>query len=188
MDTIAVDIDGVLANFSHKLCYVFKKLYNKDLESVPIQSFDLRNVLCLDSLEDYKIMYNIFKDNDNFPPMPGAVDACNLLREHYNIIAVTARKSRHQLLTREWLIDNELSFIKPYFLENFQSVPDFDFLIDDSPKKIAILRHKTRKQAYLLQHEQNFGAKNILERYEPVKSWSHFVDQLYNYNYREVRQ
>ena len=94
------------------------------------------------------------------------------------MIAVTARKQKK--ITYEWLDKNGLGYIVPYFidLQPLNSIPDFDYLLDDSPKKIARLIDNTKKQAFIFESSQNINCVDILNRYVRVKDWEDFLSKV----------
>ena len=181
--TIAVDIDGVLANFLHKLNYVWLEIYGYGLPLEEIKSFDLKNNLCLDKQEYALLMHKVFIDNDNFPPNIGALDVYKFLKDsqHCDIIAVTARHLDGKELTKEWLYNNGFGYLRTYYMDEYDSIPEFDFLLDDSPFKIATLRDKTRQQAFLMRGVQNSNMLNVLGRYTEVPNWYYFLRELNEY-------
>ena len=92
------------------------------------------------------------------------------------MIAVTARRDVD--ITYEWLQMNELGFIGPYFMTLTGDIPSFDYLLDDSPKKIARLVHKTKKQAFLFSTPWNEHCYDLFGRWSRIDNWSHFLHEM----------
>lgn len=174
--TIALDIDGVLADFNVRMKHVMQEDFNINPNIFKIVQWDFKHAYGLTKDEEKHLMSRIFESNDHFPPMPGAIQGVNsLLEKGYDIIITTARKNPAN--TQEWLEINGLDFIKPYHID-LEECPEFDYLLDDSPKKVGKLQGKIKKQAFLFDSIQNKDCVDIFNRYIRVYSWDDFLETL----------
>jgi 5'(3')-deoxyribonucleotidase len=174
---IAIDIDGVLADFACKLKSVVREKYHYTLENEDIQQLNLKYLLGLNDQEERQIMDAVFADNQNFPPVGKAIESCHRLEDAgYELMIVTARYSVS--VTLEWLRLHKL-LIVPYFINiDMKNIPDFDYLLDDSPVKIARLAEKTRLQAFLFDTPWNQNCIDLRGRYQRIFNWDHFIKKM----------
>lgn len=173
---IALDVDGVLADFNTRMCHVLKEDFNIVLNPSKLIHWDFNHAYGLTRDEEKQLMTRIFDSNTHFPPMPGAIAGVNALVERgHDLIITTARKDPSN--TQEWLEINGLDFIMPYHI-SLEECPEFDYLLDDSPKKIAQLQGNIRKQAFLFDSIQNKDCIDLLNRYTRVYEWGGFLETL----------
>lgn len=173
----ALDIDSVLADFMVKMADVVQKKYGVDLNIDVQTQVDFRHAYCFNHEEEREMMKAIFTDNNNFPPVHGALEGYKELEEMgFEVISITARKERE--ITYDWLKKNNFSSIVPFFLDLGDEIPMFDYLLDDSPKKIARLEPYIRKQAFLMDTPQNENCVDLKNRFIRVRNWDDFVRKI----------
>jgi 5'(3')-deoxyribonucleotidase len=131
--TIAVDVDGVLANQIEGILPVVKQMHDIDLK------YDSVTDWCL-KIGDTSIDRIIVSQQQersyvlNMPVHAGAKKALDrIIRRHYVAIA-TARPPTSDTWTQEWLRKNSISYDRFYNLKEggkHNAGEDFDVLIDD---------------------------------------------------------
>ena len=175
--TVALDVDGVLADFNTRMRHVMAEEYGfLDPNTIQIIQWDFNHAYGLTKAEEKHLMARIFASNDHFPPMPGAIEGVNgLVERGHDVIITTSRKDPGN--TQEWLEINGLDFIQPYYID-LEDAPKFDFLLDDSPKKMGKLRNNIQQQAFLFNSEQNKDCVDIFDQWIRVYGWDGFLDTL----------
>ena len=174
---VALDIDGVLADFEKQFNRKYREYFGfENQDNLILSSVALEDYLCLDK-EELQSFITYLLDDMDCPVIPGAVEGCASLREMgCHLIIITNRLCDEA--TRNWLEVNGFWNIKPYFLKLGDDIPSFDYILDDSPHKIAALLWKTNHKSYLMKSVQNLGCSNILNRYECVENWADFLNKI----------
>lgn len=179
--TIAVDIDGVIANQVHDLLRRVKEDYGIDLAfedineyNPPIGPVDFWHVIT-EAQKDFRYLRDM-------PPFPGAADAFECLQQYFRVGVVTARPDYLADLTEEWLDANrfypDFCYVgaegKKHLLDE-----KFDFLIEDYPKNVqAYLDHCTDGVAVLLERPWNHAHGIQHERLLVARDWFDLVFQI----------
>lgn len=176
---VALDCDGVLADFEKHFYTVVEELYGSDVRNiVTLGPMPVRDYLGLSREHFEGFMDAMFRDVDAFPVVDGALDGYARLKNGgYNLIIVTARKCVPE--TEQWLLNKGFGGIQPYFLfRDKQELPKFDYILDDSPSKIAQLKPWTREKAYLMKSPQNVDCPNPFNNFEKVNDWEEFLVKM----------
>lgn len=181
MFRIAIDMDGVLVNTQPRISKLFNEMFGTDIDSEMTLNFDLKSLFCISEEEELALFEQVFASNEGLYPIKGSIEACNLLKEAgFDLIVTTARHSTS--ITNEWLkkynIYNKLSGVYYNVNKNKDKIPSFDYMIDDSPRKIANLYSLCKKQAFLLRNPQNAFSRDVRNRYISVKNWDEFLNKI----------
>lgn len=132
--TIALDMDGVLADMLPRLLYLLNRYHGEKLTPADITTWDIAPH-CTNATSEHIIDY--FKEPGFFRhlyPMPGALDAVNhLLEIGYKIIIITASHKTTKADKLVWL-KNHLPGISPedVHFEYRKHKIKADMLVDDN--------------------------------------------------------
>ena len=176
---VALDCDGVLADFEKRFYTVVGELFSPDVQNlVKLGPAPIKDYLGLDDENYINFMNRIFANTDNFPVCEGSLEGYHRLKKGgYDLIVVTSRKCVPE--TEQWLRDKGFGGIEPYFLfRDSNELPEFDYLLDDTPSKIARLMPWIREEAYLMKSPQNFGCLNLFGNFERVSNWEEFLVKM----------
>src|SRR3989344_3586872 len=177
MTVIGLDFDGVLADFYFKLRYEIGKHYNIQFDFNDIYHQDIRNLFCI-SEKEYKVLMNsVINTNDHFPIISGALRGFNYLKSRgYNINIITAR---HTVISaQKWLEENGFGDDISIYSTSKDNIPEVDYFLDDSPRKIANLISYIKQKAFLLSSIYNRNAFDLKNRYIRVSNWDNFIIEL----------
>ena len=178
--TIALDIDGVLANFNKRLLECVKKLYNIKVQEFELVSYDYRNLFGLTDKEEEELFDLVFDPSGAFDIIDGSLEGCRALqKDGFNLFCLTARYN--ETVTHEWLDNHGFSDlnIPVYFTKHSENIPNFDYMLDDSPRKIANHIHKITDQAFCMTGTLNRYSHDVKKRYEKVYDWRDFLNQIF---------
>lgn len=161
--TIAVDVDGVLANQIDGILPIIKKEKGIDLSYNDVNNWRLQ-------IKDTSIDKIIIEEQKhknyilNMPVHNNAKDVVNkLIKKHYIAIA-TARPTDSDYWTKEWLSKNNISYDSYYNLKEggkHNANEDFDILIDDYIGNLEIYLEKHEGKAILFNQPWNQDRSNL---------------------------
>lgn len=57
-------------------------------------------------------------------------------------------------------------------------IPSIDYMLDDTPSKLATLENNIRVQSYLLSSPKNLGCLDIKSRFIRVEGWKEFLNKV----------
>ena len=176
--TIAIDVDGVLADQITSLLPHIKKTYGIQLDynaitdwRLPVSDTSIDKIIVEEQGQrDYVL---------NMPLHPDAEEMTKLLhRKHYVAIA-TARAPKTDVWTKQWLKNNGIQYDSYHNLkegEKQNASEEFDLLIDDYSGNISKFLERGTGKAILFQQPWNRERKNLnsfieADRLRVVASW-----------------
>jgi 5'(3')-deoxyribonucleotidase len=128
---IALDIDGVLRDFTGRLIEVYKEDYpDHDVKPITTWWFE-------DSFPIGKKIYDYYKENGErifrfAKPFSGAYEFVASLKESNHVFIITAQPENLSWATSGW-VEEHLPKVDGLFFTNKKWLADFDILLDDSP-------------------------------------------------------
>ncbi|GAB3355022.1 5'-3'-deoxyribonucleotidase [Arachidicoccus ginsenosidivorans] len=167
--TIAIDMDGVLANVEPQLVKYYNKYYGASLTLETIQGMSGAEAFPKDAPTRYMLNQpGFFRDLE---VMPGAIDAVRQLMKDYEVYVVSAATEFPLSLFEkyEWLREH-FPFIdwRHIVLCGDKSIISTDYMIDDYCKNLDVFKGKT-----LMFHAYH---NTTLHHHFRVRSWSEVVD------------
>ena len=183
---IAVDIDGVLANYPISFQNFIMK---KENVWVDLKGYDLyeqyAGVLGRERMIELKHEYRDSGEKRNIPVCDGAKEFLDhFYDEAYTIILLTSRPykkySRIFADTIEWLKKNDLKYHAIIWDEekNYEAIkqfPKIEFMVEDHPR-FAINIAKLGYRVYLVDRPYNQGVENTHEKIDRVKSVKDIIE------------
>lgn len=176
---IALDFDGVIADFDEKIRQEINNYYGMDIPITYLFEHDWKRLLGIDEEEEEKFLQYLFADISDVEPMPGAIGNIIALQDKgIDFIIATHRKNREEVFF--WLKKHGLEFLiaRSYFMKLGDEMPEVDFFIDDSGEKLAKYRKKIRKQAFLMNSAMNKACLDVFGRIMRVDSWKAFYHYI----------
>ena len=181
METVALDFDGVIADHEPKKARVLKDLYNWNdsylaFDKFQLLTYSLQDYLGLSKSEYSELQEKIFNDLSDVIPIKGAIDGITSLKNlGYNLYIVTYRKERSEI--PKWL--EYYGIYIPVIYPNLgDDVPSVDYMLDDTPSKLADLDSKINIQSYLLSSPKNQGSLDLNSRFTRASDWKDFLKSL----------
>lgn len=107
-ETLAIDLDDVVLATAEPLLEFYNNAHGATLTLKDYYSNDL-HVLQAPDLATAIKRFHVYLDSPEFfklPPTQEAVEALNILKEHYSLYAVTGRNSVVEEATKLWLEDH----------------------------------------------------------------------------------
>jgi 5'(3')-deoxyribonucleotidase len=173
METLAVDMDEVIADAAKKLKQWYKRDYGIALTDEQIRGKDLGRAVPLEERPVFHRFANtpgFFRDLEIMPDAAGVLEKLNGRYELYLVSA--AMEFPNSLKDKfDWIADN-LPFIgwRQICFCGSKSIVQADIIIDDRVRNFS--HFKGRKLLYTAHH-------NILEtRYERVNNWRDIAGKL----------
>lgn len=162
--TIAVDVDGVLANQISGILPLIKQMHGVDLRYDDVTDWRLK---IADTSID-KIIVNKLEERSYVLSMPlhvGAKKALDLLIRRRYIAIATARPPASDKWTQEWLSKHVISYDRFYNLKEggkHNATEDFDVLIDDHIGNIEAFLEGHSGKAVLFSQPWNQNRHNLI--------------------------
>ena len=181
---IAVDLDGVVADFVNSFLLYVNRIYKSDYTKKDIYTFRLQEVFGISDSKTYFLVDHILKQD--LPVIPGAKEGLQTFQEAgHEVIIFTARYSSLKEPTKKWLTMKELPYDRLIFKEDWERGKEFfDIVIDDSVKKITELIGYY-KRAFLFSQPWNERTWNIDNNFERVYNWKEIVKRVEYYGIEE---
>ena len=179
---IGIDIDGVISDFVTPFSKVVKKEYDADLEYCDILQHDLYKVLGLKENETLKLIKKTFDYKLGF--QQGAIDGVNKLFSDHEIILITARDSKFEKITRDWLQNNNVQYHDIIFVKDGEKCQEnkhcFDVIIDDHLEEIV---NCIGKITHILVYDHPWNQSlNVTDSFHRVFNWKDILDHLEQLN------
>lgn len=137
---VAIDVDGVLRNFTDKLIEVYQR-ENPSHTVKPITAWDLSMFFHIgNDIWDFafsKHAKEIFEDAHAYPGASSFTK--HLIIMGHKIIIVTTQPRGNEVHTINWLIKNDIQYDSIAFTKD-KHIIDADIFLDDSPDNIRKLR------------------------------------------------
>ena len=163
--TIAVDVDGVLADQISGILPIIIKVQGVMLKYDEVTSWNLPiNDTSIDIIivnEQKKRSYIL-----NMPVHKGAREVLNRLNDKYYVNIATARPSDSDSWTKEWLSKNKIPYDSYYNLKEGgkqNAKESFDVLIDDYIGNIKAFLDKCEGKAILFSQPWNKDRSNLVK-------------------------
>jgi 5'(3')-deoxyribonucleotidase len=143
MKSIAVDMDGVVADFVGLFLEQVKKQYGVVLNYSDISEFNIGNVFRKKfniELDFYSLIYDGFFED--VPIYPNAYNSIKTLSKLYEIIFLTKSNGKYLSEKTNWLkkhfkdVDYELIAVQDFKSKRLIST---DFIIDDAPEVLSVV-------------------------------------------------
>lgn len=135
MESIILDTDGVIRNFSGRLQEVYKS-YHPDYEIVPITDYKLEYFYPKNEIYEFIYEKHIKEIFEDALPFEGALEFVKELKKNYHVILCSSQPNREAIAaTIMWYNKHKVPFNDILFTETKWQYPA-TFLIDDSPTQI----------------------------------------------------
>lgn len=183
--TIAVDVDGVLANQIDGVLPIIKNEFNIKLDyddvtdwKLPIKNTSIDKIIVAEQNQRSYIL--------QMPVHPGASGAISELSKNHYIAIATARQPRTDYWTQEWLGLQKISFDSYYNLKEGSKQnanENFDILVDDYIGNIEAYLQKGEGKAILFSQPWNQKRDSLKEfiedgRLKIANDWSTIPNQI----------
>ena len=141
-------------------------------------SWEFSNLLGLNISETKDFRDELFQSLEGVFPILGAPTGIRLLSERHQLILATNRTEKE--LTKAWLSEYGIGnlFESQIFLALGDKMPNVDFLVDDSPKKLARLSPFVRERLILFSQPHNRGCLDVLRRFHRISNWDELTGGL----------
>jgi hypothetical protein len=105
---IALDIDGVLGDWSSAYLPIVNKLLDKDINYQRCLHHDLAKTyeVTTEKMQEIAKEINNLYDIGKIPLVKGSLEATKKLRQHFDIVIVTSRPDRNKVDTHNWIKKN----------------------------------------------------------------------------------
>ncbi|MDN3593994.1 5' nucleotidase, NT5C type [Zunongwangia endophytica] len=167
--SIAIDMDGVMADVEAHFINWYNKEYTENLSKEDIRGKSESKAFPVDGI--IKKYANSARFFETAPVMDGAVEAIRRLQKNYEVYVVSAAMEFPISLTekRNWLKANFpfISWKNIIFCGN-KSIINTDFMIDDHPKNLDPFKGET----LLFEAFHNLKVKN----HSRAKNWKEVLD------------
>jgi len=171
---IAIDFDGVLADTFSLSASLISQRYGYKVEKEDLKVWNFADSLGLNEDETQEVADMIFTNFDSLKPIYETLPTMQYLNEKFEIFLVTYRKERREVL--RWLERQGINFDVQHtsFPRLGDTIPEVDYALDDSPKKLAELRPYVSNDLFLFDAPHNRNCVDVKGQFVRIDSWRDF--------------
>jgi len=182
MHKLAVDVDGVIANFVDSMLPHMNAFFESNFKREDIVCFDFHKAFGMPE-EDFNRFWAYMKQNGlwgSIAPMPGAAKQLQLLSQALDLEYITSRPAELQNTTLSWLDRHGFPEKSITMVKNKKDIIDeFDYFIDDRLEDCIGLAEIESVRRILLFDAPWNQCSELPEKIIRVKTWSEIDPDLF---------
>ena len=171
---IAIDFDGVIADTFDLSASLISQKFGYKVAKEDLKVWNFADSLGLSVDETQEVADMIFNNFESLKPVYEALPTIQYLNEKFELFLVTYRKERREVL--RWLEAYGLNFDFTHtsFPRLGDTIPEVDYALDDSPKKLADIKAYVDKDLFLFDAPHNRNCVDVKGQFVKINSWRDF--------------
>lgn len=173
---IAIDIDGVVCDFTNSALEVIREVYGISIRLNQIIYHNLEFVLGLSKQEVEKIIVRVLNNPSNVNPVSDCKPILQkLIDDGHHITLLTSRRLVMRHVTQVWLDMYKIPHHELVFMTDYREYPvRFDIMLDDFPAKLIDIENNV-EELVLFTQPWNTRCLDLRGRFTRIANWQQFL-------------